>query len=88
LHATAWKGDAAQISELAVNSNANARHAYGRTPLHVATLARRRDAIRALVAAGADLRLADREGRTPLELARGRGYVTMSKMIDEALRTR
>lgn len=193
LHAAAWNGDVAQIRRLAANSNVNATDAYGRTPLHVATYARRREAIRALVAAGADLgrlendrydcvtiaavaddeetlrvllelgasaklvtsrydgtaliaaahlghdgvvkqligagapldhvnnlhwtavieaivlgdggrrhqetlraliaaganlRLADRQGRTPLELARGRGYVAMSKMIDEALRAR
>ena len=193
LHAAAWNGDVAQIRRLAPNSNVNATDAYGRTPLHVATFARRRDAIRALVAAGGDLgrlendrydcvtiaavaddeetlhvlldlgasaklitsrydgtaliaaahlghdgvvkqliaagapldhvnnlhwtavieaivlgdggarhqetlraliaaganlRLADRQGQAPLDLARGRGYVAMSKMIDEALRAR
>ena len=55
LHAAAWKGDVAQIRKLAVNSAVNATDAYGRTPLHLATFARRREAIRALVAAGADL---------------------------------
>ena len=46
-------------------------------PRHQATL-------RALVAAGANLRLADREGRTPLQLAKARGYVEMVKMLEKA----
>ena len=43
----------AQPSE-AVKAGLEARDGNGRTPLHVATFARRRDAIRALLAAGAD----------------------------------
>ena len=46
-------------------------------PRHQATLS-------ALVAAGANLRLTDRSGRTPLALARGRGYAAMEKMLIEA----
>ncbi|HET7669261.1 MAG TPA: ankyrin repeat domain-containing protein [Burkholderiales bacterium] len=193
LHAAAWTGDVVEIGKLAGRADLNATDRHGRTPLHVATFARRRDAIRALVAAGADLnrlendrydcvtiaavaddeetlrlllalgasarlvtsrydgtaliaaahlghdgvvrqliaagapldhvnnlhwtavieaivlgdggrrhqetlraligaganlRLADREGRTPLELARGRGYTAMAKMIEDALRAR
>jgi len=38
----------------AVKAGLEARDGNGRTPLHVATFARRRDAIRALLAAGAD----------------------------------
>ena len=56
LHAAAHSGDAAQIRTLAGSGGAsNARDARGRTPLHVATFARRHQAIRALVQAGADL---------------------------------
>jgi ankyrin repeat protein len=56
LHAAAWKGDVGEIRQLASRrADLHARDSYGRTPLHVATFARRRDAIRALVAAGADL---------------------------------
>ena len=55
LHAAAQRDDVAQIAALsAANADLNARDAYGRTPLHVATFARQRTAIRALVEAGAN----------------------------------
>ena len=44
---------------------------------HVATL-------RALLAAGANTQLADREGRTPLQLARTRGYAEMQRWLEQA----
>jgi len=37
--------------------------------------------LQALVKAGANLQLADRQGQTPLELARARGYGEMVKML-------
>ena len=40
--------------------------------------------VRALLDAGADTRLADRSGRTPLQLAQGRGYTTMVQMLERA----
>ena len=46
-------------------------------PRHVATL-------RALLEAGASTRLADREGRTPLALAQGRGYKDMVEILLKA----
>ena len=46
-------------------------------PRHQATL-------RALVDAGADLTLADREGRTPLQLARSRGFDAMVRILEAA----
>ena len=46
-------------------------------PRHVATL-------RALVAAGASTRLADRAGMTPLALARARGYTAMVQILEQA----
>jgi ankyrin repeat protein len=57
LHAAAQRGDAAAIQALAAADRAalESRDARGRTPLHVATFARRRDAIRALARAGANL---------------------------------
>ncbi len=44
---------------------------------HVATLA-------ALVQAGANVNLADRNGATPLALAKGRGYTEMVKILEAA----
>lgn len=46
-------------------------------PRHQATL-------KALIDAKADLQLADREGRTPLQLAKARGYAEMVKMLAQA----
>ena len=46
-------------------------------PRHVETL-------RALVAAGASTRLADRQGATPLALARARGYTEMVQILEKA----
>lgn len=56
LHAAAQRGDGKAIERLVATSREalNARDAHGRTPLHVATFARRHDAMRALLAAGAD----------------------------------
>ncbi|HET9823311.1 MAG TPA: ankyrin repeat domain-containing protein [Burkholderiaceae bacterium] len=55
LHAAAWRGDVAAIERLASNKAAReARDAAGRTPLHVATFAQQRGAVRALLKAGAD----------------------------------
>ena len=46
-------------------------------PRHQATL-------KALLDAGASYRLADREGRSPLQLARSRGYAAMVRMLEQA----
>lgn len=46
-------------------------------PRHQAT-------VRALLDAGAGTALADREGRTPLRLARDRGYAAMVRMLEAA----
>jgi len=56
LHAAAHRGDVAAIVRLAGASRAalEARDRQGRTPLHVATFARERDAVRALLEAGAE----------------------------------
>ena len=62
LHAAAHQGDAARIGQLAAaKADLDARDGNGRTPLHVATFARRRAAIRALVKAGADPGLLDKD---------------------------
>jgi hypothetical protein len=46
-------------------------------PRHAATL-------KALIEAGANVNLADRNGQTPLALARGRGYGAMMKLLQQA----
>ena len=55
LHAAAQRGDLMEIERLATARPAlAARDAHGRTPLHVATYARQREAVKALLRAGAD----------------------------------
>jgi ankyrin repeat protein len=62
LHAAASRGDVAQIDKLAAaKANLDARDDYGRTPLHVATFARQREAVRALARAGAKLDLLEND---------------------------
>ena len=45
--------------------------------------ARHTDILRALVEAGADVNRPDRTGRTPLALARGRGYDGMARILEQ-----
>ena len=61
LHAAAYTGNATEVENLARQADLNARDGNGRTPLHVATFARQHTAIRALVKAGADINLLDKD---------------------------
>jgi len=55
LHAAAQRGDLMEIERLGATRPAlAARDAHGRTPLHVATYVRQREAVKALLRAGAD----------------------------------
>jgi uncharacterized protein len=45
---------------------------------------RHQETLKALVNAGASTKLADRDGRTPLQLAKSRGYAEMVKMLEKA----
>jgi hypothetical protein len=45
---------------------------------------RHTDTLRALIEAGANVNLADRNGQTPLALARARGYEVMVKLLRQA----
>ncbi len=46
--------------------------------------ARHQATLKALIDAGASLELTDRQGQTPLQLARSRGYASMVKMLEKA----
>ena len=59
LHALAATGDSAGIARLARADNLEARDGNGRTPLHVATFQKQRDAVRALIRAGAQTQALD-----------------------------
>ncbi|MBX3661146.1 MAG: ankyrin repeat domain-containing protein [Burkholderiales bacterium] len=62
LHAAAHKGEIAELERLiAAKKDVNARDPYGRTPLHVASHARKPDAVRALMRAGANPALLERD---------------------------
>ena len=49
---------------------------------------RHQETLRALINAGANLQLADRQGNTPLQLARSRGYREMVDMVERAAKAR
>jgi uncharacterized protein len=62
LHAAAQKGDVASIEKLAASKlDVNTRASHGRTPVHVATFSRQREALKALAKAGADLNLLEND---------------------------
>ena len=62
LHATASTGDLGLLERLiAARADLDARDSHGRTPVHVATFARQRDAIRMLARAGAALDLLEND---------------------------
>ena len=70
LHAAAQHGDAARIAELLRSgADPNPRDGNGRTPLHVAAFAKRREALRALAAGAADLGALDRDRYDALTIA-------------------
>ena len=62
LHSAAQRGDLAALRQaLAGTGDVNVRDGHGRTPVHVATFARQREAIKALAAAGAKLGLLEND---------------------------
>ena len=62
LHAAAHRGDQARLEQLiGARVDLDVRDGAGRTPLHVATFARQRDAIRTLARAGAALDLLEND---------------------------
>ena len=82
LFAAAARGDAAEISRLAASgADVNAREGYGRTPLHVATFGRHREAIAALVKARADLNAKERDRYDAVTIAAVADDVATLKLL-------
>jgi ankyrin repeat protein len=82
LFAAAARGDAAEIGRLAAGgADVNAREGYGRTPLHVATFRRQRDAIAALARARADLSLQERDRYDAVTIAAVADDVATLKLL-------
>jgi ankyrin repeat protein len=80
--AAAARGDAAEISRLAASgADVNAREGYGRTPLHVATFDRHRDAIAALAKARADLNAKERDRYDAVTIAAVADDVATLKLL-------
>lgn len=85
LLAAAARGDAAEINKLvAARAHVNVRDDYGRTPLHVATFGRHREAITALVKAGADLGLLERDRYDAVTIAAVADDVPTLKLLLQA----
>jgi len=77
LHAAAASGDCAEVRRLGPEALA-ARDREGRTVLHAAAAAGEAEAVAVLVDMGADTSAADARGRTPMDVAREKGYVSGS----------
>jgi hypothetical protein len=69
LFAAAHAGDVAAIRQSVTRENVNARDGHGRTPLLVATHAKKMEAMEALVAAGADPRAKDSRNYDAITIA-------------------
>ena len=82
LFTAAARGDAAEIGRLAASgASVNAREAYDRTPLHVATFGRHREAIAALAKARADLNAKERDRYDAVTIAAVADDVATLKLL-------
>jgi len=82
LFAAAARDDAVEIGSLAASgADVNAREGYGRTPLHVATFGRHREAIAALVKARADLNAKERDRYDAVTIAAVADDVATLKLL-------
>jgi hypothetical protein len=75
MHAAASRGDYGELRKLGPEALA-ARDREGRTVLHAAASAGEAEAAAVLVDMGADTTAVDARGRTPLDVAREKGYVS------------
>uniref|UniRef100_A0A0E0FV94 MSP domain-containing protein n=1 Tax=Oryza nivara TaxID=4536 RepID=A0A0E0FV94_ORYNI len=81
LHAAAARGDTGEVRRLGPDSM-GARDREGRTALHVAAAAGEAEAAAALVDMGADAAATDARGRTPLDVAREKGYQEVVDVLE------
>jgi len=85
LHEAAREGDVASIERLlAAGLPIDAQDADGRTPIMVATVARRTDAVRALVDAGADVDIRDNRLDNVFLYAGAEGLLDILRIANEA----
>uniref|UniRef100_A0A0D9V7D2 MSP domain-containing protein n=1 Tax=Leersia perrieri TaxID=77586 RepID=A0A0D9V7D2_9ORYZ len=81
LHAAAARGDAGEVRRLGTDAMGE-RDRDGRTALHVAAAAGEAETAAALVEMGADAAAADARGRTPLDVAREKGYQEVVDVLE------
>jgi ankyrin repeat protein len=82
LHAAAATGDTTVLAaELARSAPVDSRDGRGRTPLHVAVFLRRPEAVRALVAAGADLGALEHQRYDAVTIAAVANEVAMLRLL-------
>ncbi|OEL31145.1 hypothetical protein BAE44_0007836 [Dichanthelium oligosanthes] len=81
LHAAAARGDCGEVRRLGPEALA-ARDCDGRTVLHAAAAAGEVEAVAVLVDMGADTSAADARGRTPLDVAREKGYQEVVDVLE------
>ncbi len=66
----------------AANDNPNYQGPFGNTLLHGAVLSNDRNEVERLLSAGADPRIANREGRSPLQVAQMLGHAELYRLLD------
>ncbi|XP_066307342.1 protein VAPYRIN-like [Miscanthus floridulus] len=81
LHAAAARGDCGEVRRLGPDALA-ARDREGRTVLHAAAAAGEAEAVAVLVDMGADTSAVDARGRTPLDVAREKGYQEVVDVLE------
>lgn len=90
LIAAAHLGHAGVVRQLlAAGAPANHVNNLGWTAVHESIVLgdggpRHQDTLQALIGGGADLMQTDRQGQTPLQMARSRGYREMARMLEAA----
>jgi ankyrin repeat protein len=85
LHDAAAAGDVGLIRRLlAAGADVDARDDEGRTPILVATVARRTEAVRVLIEAGADVDIRDDSLANPFLYAGAEGLLEILRIVNEA----